>query len=155
MKRTAAALMILASGLVAAGGAAQSGAVEDAPATDLSEDLRALLQREMAGLAGAGRAVEDAIARGDSAAVAANARKMEKAFIFEDDISTVDLRELELVLGEDFVARDKAFHASGRALEAAAKAGDLTGQKVIFRDMLEACAACHRAYAPTAPVLEQ
>lgn len=124
------------------------------PATDLSDRMRAILKAEMATLAAHGRAVEAALERGDSAAVAEHARAMEQPFIFDGDVTTVDLRELELVLGEEFVTRDKVFHAAGRALEAAAKAGDLKGQRVIFKDMLEACAACHRVYAPAAPVLE-
>lgn len=124
------------------------------PATDLSDRMRGILKAEMTALATHGRAVEAALERGDSAAVAEHARAMEQPFIFDGEVTTVDLRELELVLGEDFVTRDKAFHAAGRALEAAAKAGDLTGQRVIFKDMLKACAACHQVYAPTAPVLE-
>ncbi len=123
-------------------------------AIELSDKMRGVLKAEMRALAAAGRAVEAALERGDSAAVAANARKMEQPFIFDGNVTTLDLRELELVLGEDFVARDKAFHAAGRALEAAAKAGDLMGQQVIFQDMLKACASCHQAYAPEAPVLD-
>lgn len=140
--------------LALASGVSVAAPEKDAPATKLSEHIRGFLKREMISLAETGRAIEAAIAKGDSKAVASLARQTEKAFIFEQDITTMDLRELEVVLGDDFVARDKAFHASGRALEAAAKANDLEGQRRIFGDMLRDCAACHQAYAPEAPVLE-
>lgn len=147
MKYLPLVLILLCCGAVGSLQAEQS-------ATELSDKMRAILKAEMAALATHGRAVETALERGDSAAVAEHARAMEQPFIFDGDVTTVDLRELELVLGEDFVARDKAFHAAGRALEAAAKAGDLMGQQVIFQDMLKACASCHQAYAPEAPVLD-
>ncbi len=140
--------------LVLLWGAPIESALSEQPATQLSDKMRAVLKAEMGALAAAGRALEAALERGDSAAVAANARKMEQPFIFDGAVTTVDLRELELVLGEEFVSRDKAFHAAGRALEAAAKAEDLTGQRLIFQDMLKACASCHHAYAPEAPVLD-
>lgn len=154
MKTKLAALILMGGSLVALGGAISSDSPNEAPALELSEKMRGFLKFEMGALARAGREIEKALAEGDSATVQENAAKMDKAFIMSQDITTLDLRELEAVLGEAFVAQDKEFHAMGRALEAAAKANDLKGQRVIFDDMLHACASCHQAYAPEAPILD-
>jgi len=120
----------------------------------LSDKVRGFLKKEMRLLAESGRAVEAAIAAGNSGEVKKRAEAMRENFVHKDEVTTFDLREIEAALGVDFVEQDKAFHASARALEAAAKAGDKAGQRHIFNQMLEACAACHAAYAPEAPVLE-
>lgn len=124
------------------------------PAEELTEKVRIFLQKEMRLLATGGRAIEAAIARGDSAIVADEAAKIHETFVHKEEVTTFDLRILQAVLGEDFVRQDKEFHAKARALEVAAKAGDAARQQQLFDQMLEACAACHRAYAPEAPVLE-
>ena len=153
MKTKLAALVVLTvAPLVWA--SASVAAPDDAPALELSAHMRGFLKQEMAALAKAGRMIEPALAEGDSATVAKFAAQMDKAFIFEAEVTTFDLRELEAVLGAEFVVRDKAFHAMGRNLEAAAKAGDIAAERQIFAKMLQVCAACHIAYAPEAPVLE-
>lgn len=155
MKRKIAALIFLGSSLAVTGGTVLSNpGPEDAPALELSDHMRGFLKFEMGALARAGRQIEQALIEGDSETVQMYAAQMDKAFIFEQEVTTLDLRELEAVLGEQFVARDKEFHAMARTLEAAAKAKDLKGQRLIFREMLDACAACHQDYAPEAPVLE-
>lgn len=154
MKTKLAALILLGMTPAIWGANALMANPEDAPATELSEKLRGFLQHEMDALAIAGRAIEAALTEGDSDTVATFAGQMDKAFIFEREITTFDLRELEAVLGEEFVAQDKAFHAMARELETAAEADDKAAQKQIFDRMLKACAACHAAYAPEAPVLE-
>ncbi len=155
MKRKIAALIFLGSGLTVMGGAVLSnGGPEDAPALELSDHMRGFLKHEMLLLANAGRGIESALMVEDHARVEEFASHMDKAFIMQKEVTTLDLRELEAVLGEDFVTRDKEFHAMARALEAAAKAEDIVGQRRIFDEMLRACAACHQDYAPEAPVLE-
>lgn len=125
-----------------------------APAEELTEKVRMFLQKEMDKLAQGGRLIEHALAEGDNKTVAKEAAKMHETFVHHDEITTFDLRVLETVLGEDFVARDKDFHKYARALEAAARAGDKEKQNMLFQSMLERCATCHAAYAPEAPVLE-
>lgn len=154
MKRILAALAMIGTSMIAAGGVVHSESPENAPALELSERMRGFLKHEMQALVKAGRAIESALAEEDHATVAVEAARMEKAFIMSKDITTLDLRELEAVLGDDFVARDKEFHSAARTLEAAAKAEDVKGQRIIFGEMLRSCAACHAAYAPEAPVLE-
>ncbi|WP_286829943.1 MULTISPECIES: cytochrome c [Kordiimonas] len=155
MKRKIAALIFLGAGLAVTGGAVLSNSgPEDAPALELSDHMRGFLKDEMLQLAVAGRGIEKALAAEDHASVQEFASHMDKAFIMQQEVTTMDLRELELVLGEEFVERDKEFHAMARALEAAAKAEDIVGERKIFGDMLRACAACHQDYAPEAPVLE-
>lgn len=127
---------------------------KDAPALDLSDHVRDILKHEMMALVAAGRAIEKAIAAEDHAAVEKYAAQMDKAFIFSDDVSTLDLRELEAVLGEDFVARDKEFHAVARTLVATARAKDTKSEQQVFGTMLRACADCHNAYAPEAKILD-
>ncbi|NVJ98520.1 MAG: hypothetical protein HWE25_10235 [Alphaproteobacteria bacterium] len=154
MRYKSAALFLLALTPAIWGAHALMADPDEAPATELSEKLRGFLKHEMHALAEAGRAIEAAIEAGDHAAVQQQAARMDKAFIFEREITTMDLRELELVLGEDFVLQDKEFHAMARTLEATAKAHDTVGERKVFGDMLKACVACHQAYAPEAPVLD-
>lgn len=125
-----------------------------APAEALSEKVRGFLKKEMRLLAESGRAIEGALAAGDSTTVADEAAKMHEAFVHKDEVTTFDLRILKAALGEDFVDQDKAFHVLATELETLAKVGDDTQQRAVFDAMLRACAACHKAYAPEAPVLE-
>lgn len=125
------------------------------PAEDLTEKVRTFLKKEMHLLAKGGRAIEAALVKGDNDIVANEAAKIHETFVHKQEVTTFDLRVLQAVLGEDFVRQDKEFHAHARALEKAAKARDTARQQQLFNQMLEACAACHRAYAPAAPVLEQ
>ena len=124
------------------------------PADALTEKVRGFLKKEMRLLADGGRAVEAALAAGDSATVFAEAEKMHETFVHKDEVTTFDLRILQAVLGEAFVEQDKAFHDLVRELEAAATADDAARQRLLFDQMLEACAACHKAYAPEAPILD-
>jgi len=125
-----------------------------APAEILSPKLRGFLKNEMYLLVKTGRALEKALETEDSKTVEKLARQIEETFVHKNEITTFDLREFQATLGDDFVARDKAFHALARELEAAANKADVAKQKKLFADMLNVCAACHRAYAPEASVLE-
>ena len=153
MKAALAVFLILVSGFAGPAAALADDGLQ-APAEDLTDRVRGFLKKEMRLLAVAGRAIEGALAEGDSAAVAAQAANMHETFVHREEVTTFDLRILQAVLGEDFVRRDRAFHAIARLLEGAAGHGDVARQRLLFRDMLEACAACHKAYAPEAPVLE-
>ncbi len=124
---------------------------DHAPAEDLTPKLRHFLQKEMHALVKEGRAVEKALDAGNSAAVRKHAGRMHEAFIFQDDITTFDLRVLKATLGEDFVERDKAFHAMAHELE---ETEELELQDTLFNKMLGVCSACHKAYAPDAGLLE-
>jgi len=126
-----------------------------APAEELTEKVRVFLKKEMRLLADGGRAIEVALAKRDSATVAEEAAKIHETFVHKEEVTTFDLRVLQAVLGEDFVQQDKDFHAQAQALEVAAKAEDTARQQKLFDQMLKACAACHQAYAPEAPLLEQ
>jgi len=125
-----------------------------APAEILSPKLRGFLKNEMHLLVDAGRLLEKALEAEDSKAVENLAGKIQETFVHKDEVTTFDLREFQATLGEDFVARDKAFHAMARGLEAAAHKGDTAKQKMLFAEMLTVCAACHAAYAPKASVLD-
>ena len=125
-----------------------------APAEALSEKVRGFLKKEMRMLAEAGRAIEGALEKGDSQMVADEAAKMHEAFVHKNEVTTFDLRILKSALGEDFVDQDKAFHVLATELETLGKVGDAAQQRLVFDAMLRACAACHKAYAPEAPVLE-
>ena len=153
MKNISTAIFIIVALLV---GLPVAGAYQQAaPAEELTEKVRVFLKKEMRLLAEGGRAIEAALAKRDSASVAAETAKIHETFVHKEEVTTFDLRILQAVLGEDFVQQDKDFHAQAQALEVAAKAGDTARQQQLFDQMLEACAACHRAYAPEAPLLEQ
>ncbi len=128
-------------------------AVDDhAPAEDLTPKLRHFLQKEMRALAHTGRELEAALQTDDVELVQKHAAQMHEEFIFEDEITTFDLRVLKATLGDEFVDMDKEFHSMARELEGTS---DPAAQKVIFSSMLQVCAACHSAYAPEAPLLEE
>jgi len=125
-----------------------------AVAEGLSPKVRKFLQKEMQLLLEASGTIDAAITEGDSKTVEGLAARMHQSFILKQELTTVDLRELKAVVGERFVARDKAFHAMARELSEAAKAGDTARQRSLFDQMQDTCSACHRAYAPHAPVYE-
>jgi cytochrome c556 len=154
MKRTFAAVFCLATIAMGLSTTVAPISPNEAPALDLSDHVRGILKHEMAALVEEARAIEKALAAGDHTLVAKHAKQMDKAFIFSEQITTLDLRELEAVLGEDFVSQDKAFHALARTLRGAAKLRQAEVQRAVFDKMLQACAACHQTYAPEAPVLE-
>lgn len=148
---------IIASAILIGFAVWSAGAVQDeitVPAEALTEKVRGFLKKEMRLLAEGGRAIEGALAEGDSKTVADEAAKMHEAFVHKDEVTTFDLRILQAVLGEEFVDQDKAFHVLAAELETLAKVGDEAQQRAVFEAMLRACAACHKAYAPEAPVLE-
>ncbi len=125
-----------------------------APAEELTDKVRNFLKKEMGLLADGGRTIEEALAADDSTTVAEEAAKMHETFVHKDEVTTFDLRILKAELGDEFVERDKAFHGLVRQLEAYAREGKADQQQRVFQDMLKACAGCHAAYAPEAPVLE-
>lgn len=130
------------------------GPEPEAIAESLPPKLRKFLKKEMHLLAEAGRTMEAALAEGDSKTVESLAKRMHESFIMKQELTTMDLRELKAIVGDDFVTRDKAFHGMAAELSLAAKAGDLVLQRTLFTKMTMACAACHTAYAPKASVLE-
>lgn len=123
-------------------------------AESLTPKLRKFLKKEMHLLAEAGRTMEAALGEGDSKTVANLAKRMHESFIMKQELTTMDLRELKAIAGEDFVIRDKAFHAMADELSQAAGTGDHALQQMLFDKMVRACASCHAAYAPKASVLE-
>jgi len=151
MKFVAALMLMGSAGLL---GAVQLSAEPIAIAERLPEKLRTFLKKEMLLLAEAGRTMETALAEGDSKTVEKLAAQMHESFILKQELTTMDLRELKATAGEDFVVRDKAFHAMADELSRAAKAKDTEKQQVLFDRMVRACASCHAAYAPKASVLE-
>lgn len=125
-----------------------------APAEALTDKVRDFLKKEMRLLAEGGRAIESALASGDDKTVATEAQKMHETFVHKDEVTTFDLRILQAELGEEFVTQDKAFHTLARELEKHARNNDLPEQRRVFDAMLRQCVACHKTYAPEAPVLE-
>jgi len=161
MKKQYAVILLLAFGtsLAVANSLEQAPVPEPSPepeavAERLPPKLRKFLKKEMHLLAEAGRTMEAALAEGDSKTVEDLAKRMHESFIMKQELTTMDLRELKVIVGEDFVTRDKAFHGMAAELSLAAKAGDVVLQQEIFGNMIRVCAACHVAYAPKASVLE-
>jgi len=159
MKKQVAAIILLAfsTSMAVANSpvpALESSSEPKAIAESLPPKLRKFLKKEMHLLAEAGRTMEAALAEGDSKTVKGLAKRMHESFIMKQELTTMDLRELKAIVGEDFVTRDKAFHAMADELSKAAKAGDAAKQQMLFGKMVRACASCHAAYAPKASVLE-
>lgn len=152
MRKSLAIWLVLATTITFSAGALQDEIA--APAEALTDKVRDFLKKEMRLLAEGGRAIEGALAAGNSERVAVEAQKMHETFVHKDEVTTFDLRILQAELGEEFVTQDKAFHTLARELEKQARNNDLPEQRRVFNAMLRQCVACHKTYAPEAPVLE-
>ena len=135
----------LAAALVLAAG---PDAVSEEPGyPELTPKLQDLLQREMLSVEQASRDILSALVAGDDARVAELAQQIHDSFILQQEMTDEDRADLMAAVPEAFVGMDRRFHELSGALAKAAEAGDRPAQHARFAEMLEACSACHSAYA--------
>ena len=113
----------------------------------LAPELRSLLGQEMAAIQTASALVQEALWRGQTQIVAAQAAGIRDSFILKKRMTPALAQSLRATVGDAFVQRDRAFHKLAGELAAAAVAGDRPLQHRLFGEMIAACAGCHARYA--------
>ena len=114
---------------------------------DLTSKLRDLLRQEMLSVEEASKDILSALIAGDDARVAQLAQQIHDSFILQQSLTQEDKQDLMAAVPEEFVARDRAFHALSADLAQAGRDGDRDAQHAEFGRMIEACTACHARYA--------
>lgn len=112
----------------------------------LTDKLRGLLQAEMQQIDQAMRTIYTAIVTGEHATVAARAQAVHESFILKQSLTPADRKDLKRAVTADFVARDKAFHATAAKLARAGERGDTGAELEHFQTMTRQCAGCHARY---------
>ncbi|PWE31235.1 hypothetical protein DDZ14_13690 [Maritimibacter sp. 55A14] len=137
--------LAMALGLVA--GLPTTGQEAGPVSRDLTPKLRNLLRQEMLSIEQASKDIFSALIAGDDARVAGLAQQIHDSFILQQSMTSEDKQNLMAAVPEDFVARDRAFHALSADLAQAGRDGDRDAQHAEFGRMVEACTACHARYA--------
>ncbi len=144
--RTRAATSALAAAFAITGGWASAQEVKPV-SPDLTPKLRELLRKEMLSIEDASHQIMSYLIAGDDENVAKLAQQIHDSFILQQSMTPEDKQDLMAAVPEDFVTRDRAFHALSDELAEAAREGDRPAQHQKFGEMIEACSACHALYA--------
>lgn len=113
----------------------------------LTPRLQELIQQEMVSILDAGHQILDALVMGDSAAVADQARAIERSFIMEQSMTEQDRQDLMAALPPAFVNLDRRFHQTAAKLAEAAENNDRIQAHAVFNEMIETCMSCHARFA--------
>jgi hypothetical protein len=116
-------------------------------APPLTPRLQKLFTQEMAAVLRASQRIVAALAAGDHAAVAKNAREIHDSFILDKNLTAQDRRDLDAAVPPAFLDLDRTFHRMAARLAEAARDQDLDLQTHYFGRMLETCQTCHSRYA--------
>jgi hypothetical protein len=114
---------------------------------DLTDAQRAALIQEMTMIESAMKDLVTALARGQAERAAELGEGIHDGFILAQALEREVLRDLVRRLPDDFRARDRDFHRSGRRLAEAARTGDFAEAARIHGEMTRACVSCHALYA--------
>lgn len=114
---------------------------------DLPPKLRGLLIQEMNAILDASKAILDALVRGQNEIVAEKAQAIHDSFIMKQAMTADDKKALLAAVPEDFLKRDRAFHALSASLADAARKGDRAATLGLYRDLVSACIDCHARHA--------
>jgi len=137
--------LVLVAGIVIGGVPTAGG--EEPISPKLSPRLQDLLRQEMVSIEQASQDILLALVRGDDARVAERAQQIHDSFILRQAMTPEDRTHLMAVAPDDFVQRDRAFHALAAELATAARGGDGPAQRDRFGQMIDSCAECHARYA--------
>ncbi|MFX0546597.1 cytochrome c [Roseovarius sp. S1116L3] len=141
------ALCSLAAGLVLLSGFDASAQEVQPVSPELTPKLRDLLRKEMQSIEEASQQILSHLIAGEDAEVADVAQQIHDSFILQQSMTPEDKKDLMAGVPEEFVTRDRAFHALSADLAQAARDGDRAAQHQKFGQMIEACTACHALYA--------
>ncbi|MBA1145616.1 cytochrome c [Ectothiorhodospiraceae bacterium WFHF3C12] len=112
----------------------------------LTDKLRGLLQAEMQQIDQAMRDIYTAIISGDHETVADRARAVHESFILKQSLTPADRKDLVQAVPKDFLARDKAFHATALKLAEAGERRETRAELRHFERMTRQCTGCHARY---------
>ncbi len=113
----------------------------------LTPRLQELIQQEMVSILDAGHHILEALVMGNNAAVADQARAIERSFIMEQSMTEQDRQDLMAVLSPAFVDLDRSFHQAAAKLAAAAESDDRVQAHAVFNRMIGTCISCHAKFA--------
>ena len=117
--------------------------------SSLSSETRTLLKKEMRALNAGLKEMISAYIQGDWKKIGVISQKMHNSYLFKQQLTTEQKKELKQKLPLAFIKRDQAFHRQAFLLEKVSKS---LNQKIIYREMstlTQACLACHQIYATT------
>lgn len=114
---------------------------------ELPPHVRTLLIQEMQAVLTATQTVMEGIVKGQHEIVAEQAEGIHNSIILKQKMTPADREAFKAVVPDAFVQRDRAFHQLSADLAKAARAEDQVQERVLFGQMVEACAGCHSEYA--------
>ena len=120
---------------------------EAAPGVELSPDLKALLNQEMALIQKGMMDLIPVIAAGEWEDAASIGNQIKASFILKQKLTASQKEELHRVLPELFVEMDQEFHNSAGMLAHAAEMKNADVVNFYFYKMTAACVSCHGKFA--------
>jgi hypothetical protein len=120
---------------------------EAAHGVELSPDLNALLNQEMALIQKGMMDLIPAVAAGEWGDVAAIGKQIKASFILKQKLTASQKEELHRVLPELFIEMDQDFHKSAGMLAHAAEMKNADVVNFYFYKMNTACVSCHGKFA--------
>jgi|SRR6056297_508665 len=128
------------------GGFLSAGASEKFPSS-LTPRLQELLQQEMQSIHAASQQILTSMIEGDDMRTAELAQQIHDSFILRQSMTGEDKTDFMRTVPQEFVAMDRAFHATAAELAQAARVSDREGQHAAFARMIESCTDCHAQFA--------
>ncbi len=141
------AVLSVVAGCVSFSGQSASAQQIQPVSPDLTPKLQELLRKEMLSIEDASKQILSHLIAGEDAKVAEVAQQIHDSFILQQSMTPEDKQDLMAAVPEEFVTRDRAFHALSADLAQAARDQDRSAQHQKFGQMIEACTACHALYA--------
>jgi len=128
------------------GGLLTAGESEKFPSS-LTPRLQQLLQQEMQSIHAASQQILTSMIEGNDARTAELAQQIHDSFILRQSMTEEDKADFMRTVPQDFVAIDRAFHATAAELAQAARDSDRERQHAAFARMIESCTDCHAQFA--------
>ena len=113
----------------------------------LSEELRAVLTKEMQALQSGMMSIIPAYIAGNWTEIQTTAEAMKNSYILQQSLTENQMNELHALLPAAFIEKDQRFHYLAGMLEHAAKSKKPELVNFYFSEMNESCIDCHSAFA--------
>ena len=113
----------------------------------LSEDTRQLLQKEMKLLEEGLKKLVTAYISGDWKTLQTVGSKLQGSYLFKQQLTQQQKKELKQKLTADFIEKDREFHYLAGMLSNAAKIKKTELIGFYLAQVSDACVQCHRTYA--------
>lgn len=113
----------------------------------LSPELRQLLAKEMQALQGGMMSIIPAYVAGNWNEIKETASKMKNSYIFKQELTKTQAKELHSVLPAEFIEKDKKFHYLAGMLSHVTEMEKPELVNFYFSEMAGSCIACHTEFA--------